>query len=211
MSPHSKLEAEIIAKRRFRITCGNCAYSWVSESKAHKRISCSKCKTSITLPRNLKPLPTSFSDSTLSPETQVKLDKIWSAEHEEEKLRTAKLFSDSSLTTAEKLIRYSQYLEGLSKEAKKDAEVAASRNLPDTATAFLLMAKQLEESASVAATKASQFAASHSNNTTTTNKSSNKRKVKRKVRRPVPMTLQNQTQTKDHTSSRSSIRRTDSA
>lgn len=183
LSPHSKLEAEIIAKRRFRITCGNCGYSWVSESKAHKRISCSKCKTSITLPRNLKPLPTSFSNSRLSPETQIKLDKIWTAEHEEEKLRTAKLFSDESLTTAEKLIRYSQYLEGLSKEAKQDAEVAALRNLPEAAKAFLMMARQLEESAAATATKANQLAASLSNNATTTNKSSTKTKVKQKVRK----------------------------
>lgn len=186
LSPHSKLEAEIIEKRRYRITCGNCEYSWISESKAHKRISCSKCKTSITLPRNLKPLPASFSDSKLSPETQVKLDKIWTAENEEERLRTAKLFSDPSLTTAEKLIRYSQYLEELAKEAKKDAEVATSKNLPDTAKAFLMMAKQLEKSAAAAATKANQLATNLSNKDTTLPTKlllSNKRKMKQKVQR----------------------------
>lgn len=53
-NPHTKLEVEEVTKRRYRISCGNCGYSWVSESQAEKRIACSRCKTSIILPPNLR-------------------------------------------------------------------------------------------------------------------------------------------------------------
>lgn len=53
---HTSMHIELVQPkveyvRKLRITCQRCGYEWLSETKASKRTSCSRCKTSITLPR----------------------------------------------------------------------------------------------------------------------------------------------------------------
>jgi hypothetical protein len=124
--------------RVFHITCGNCGYTWTSQSKAEKRLSCSRCKASIYLPRNIRPFPssniattTATSSDSLSPETIAFIDKSWTAAKEESIMFLDQLFNNPKLTRAEKLRKYAEHL-------REVANLEVSYNAPKNSLSVLL-------------------------------------------------------------------------